>query len=42
MSKFEDLTSKIAEKVLPELRLKEIDLGKGDNLMMREQVLNRR
>ena len=41
MSKFENLTSKIVEKVLPVPRLKRRDLGKADNLMMEEQALNR-
>ena len=41
MSKFVDLTSKIVEKVPLEPRLKGIDLGKVDNLMKREEDLNR-
>ena len=41
MSTFENLTSKIVEKVLPVPRLKRRDLGKADNLMMEEQALNR-
>ena len=35
MSKFEDLNSKIAGKVLPELSLKGGDLSKTRNLMIR-------
>ena len=36
-----DLTSKIVEKFLLEPRLKGIDLDKVDNLMKREEDLNR-
>ena len=41
MSEFEDMTRKVAEKSLLEPRLKGKDLGKIDNLKMREQILNR-
>ena len=41
MSKFENLTNKVAEKVIHEPRLNGRGLGKVDNLMMGEQALNR-
>ena len=42
ISKFENLTNKVVEKVLHEPRLNGRGLGKVDKLMMGEQALNRR
>ena len=41
MSKCEGLTTTVVEKVPPEARLKGRDLGMVENLMTREQALNR-
>lgn len=41
MSKFDDLTGKIAEKILSRAKAKRKRLKKVDNLIMREPALNR-